>query len=163
MKNNSANMKSTFKITLLSCALMIALSSCKSQKAVIDANQTPEVIEEPAPAPLPEPEVKKEPEAKPATPAMDFRLNNYFGQIANASSVTVANNNIKEALGMFSTGEAPVLVIFYKANGVEDFDEPTTITKYLNYLKDVKANPHKVKEMVLDDQGRIKELVLIKK
>lgn len=163
MKTHTKNMKSIFKVALLCCVLMIALSSCKSQKAVVDANQTPEVIDEPMPEPQPEPEVKKEPETKPATPAMDFRLNNYFGQIANASSISVANNNIREALGMFSTGDAPVLVIFYKANGVEDFDEPTTITKYLNYLKDVKANPHKVKEMVLDDQGRIKELVLVKK
>ncbi|MFT6972595.1 MAG: hypothetical protein ACJAXX_003179 [Roseivirga sp.] len=163
MKNNMTNMKSTFKIATLSCALIFALSSCKSQKAVIDANQTPEAMEEPMPEPMPEPEVKTEPETKSATPEMDYRLNNYFGQIGNASSTSTANNNIREALGMFSTGEAPVLVIFYTANGLEDFDEPTTITKYLNYLKDVKTNPHKVKEMVLDDQGRIRELVLIKK
>jgi hypothetical protein len=158
MKNNTTNMKSIFKVISLCCALLFALSSCKSQKAVIDANPVPEVVEEPTP----EPEVKKEPETKP-TPAMDARLSSYFSQIANASSVNVANNNIREALGMFNTGEAPVLVIFYTANGTEDFDEPTTISKYLNYLKDVKLNPHKVKEMITDDQGKIKELVLVKK
>ncbi|MFT6827144.1 MAG: hypothetical protein ACI9Z3_001458 [Roseivirga sp.] len=162
MKNNTTNMKSIFKVIPLCCALLFALSSCKSQKAVIDANPVPEVIEEPTPEPIPEPEVKKEPVTKPA-PAMDARLSSYFSQIANASSVNVANNNIREALGMFSTGDAPVLVIFYAANGTEDFDEPTTISKYLNYLKDVKLNPHKVKEMITDDQGRIKELVLVKK
>ncbi len=164
MKPNSHNMKSIFKLVPVFCALLFVLSSCKSQKAVVDANQEPEeVIEETTPEPTPP--VKEEPKVDPeaANRALDARLSNYFGQIANASSVTAANNNIREAVGMFSNGEAPVLIIFYAANGTEDFDEPTTITKYLNYLKDLKKAPHKVKEMVMDSQGRIKELVLVKK
>jgi len=165
MKPNSNNMKSIFKLVPLFFVLLFAFSSCKSQKAVADANQqTEEVIEEPTPEPT-RPAVKEEPKVDPeaANRALDARLSNYFGQIANASSVTSANNNIREAVGMFSNGEAPVLIIFYSANGTEDFDEPTTITKYLNYLKDLKKAPHKVKEMVTDSQGRIKELVLVKK
>lgn len=164
MKPNSHNMKSIFKLVPVFCLLLFVMSSCKSQKAVVDANQEPEeVIEETTPEPTPP--VKEEPKVDPeaANRALDARLSNYFGQIANASSINAANNNIREAVGMFSNGEAPVLIIFYAANGTEDFDEPTTITKYLNYLKDLKKAPHKVKEMVMDPQGRIKELVLVKK
>ena len=165
MKPNSHNMKSIFKLVPVFCLLLFVMSSCKSQKAVVDANQEPEeVIEETTPEPTP-PVKKEEPKEDPeaANRALDARLSNYFGQIANASSINAANNNIREAVGMFSNGEAPVLIIFYAANGTEDFDEPTTITKYLNYLKDLKKAPHKVKEMVMDSQGRIKELVLVKK
>lgn len=159
-------MKSIFKVVPLVFAVLIALSSCKSQKAALDANQEPAVVEEETvPDPQPEPEVMPEPKDTRDAPSatLDARLSNYFGAIASATSVSAANNNIREALGLFSTGDAPVLIIFYAANGTEDYDEPTTISKYLNYLKDVKLNPHKVKEVVTDPQGKIKELVLVKK
>ncbi|MGW8122973.1 nucleoid-structuring protein H-NS [Roseivirga echinicomitans] len=155
-------MKSIFKLVPVFCVLLFVLSSCKSQKAVVDANQEPEEVVEVTPAPAP---VKEEPKVDPeaVNRALDARLSNYFGQIANATSVAQANNNIREAVGMFSNGEAPVLIVFYEANGAEDYDEPTTIYKYLSYLKDLKVAPHKVKQMVMDSQGKIKELVLEKK
>jgi hypothetical protein len=64
---------------------------------------------------------------------------------------------------LFSSPDAPVLVIFYAASGQEEFEEPTTISKYLNYVKDVKKSPNVVSEYVTDPQGRIKELVLVRK
>lgn len=138
-------------------------ASCKSQKAVADLTPEPEpvVVVEPEPEPEPEPVVK------PIEPSAEERitgsLNSYFSGIANASSTSAANRSIQEALRMFGSSDAPVLIIFYMANGQEDFDEPTTISKYLNYLKDQGKNPHKVKELVLDAQGKVKELVLVKK
>ncbi|MBO3698589.1 nucleoid-structuring protein H-NS [Roseivirga sp. E12] len=146
-------------------AIILTTASCKSQKALADvAPETPEevvVVETPEPEPEPEPVVKpKEPSAEER---ITSSLNSYFSGIANASSTSAANSSIQEALRMFGSSEAPVLIIFYAANGQEDFDEPTTISKYLNYLKDQGKNPHKVKELVMDAQGKVKELVLVKK
>lgn len=144
--------------------IILMTASCKSQKAVADvAPEEPEpvVVVEPEPEPEPAPVVKpKEPSAEER---ITSSLNSYFAGIANASSTSAANRSIGEALRMFGSSDAPVLIIFYSANGQEDFDEPTTISKYLNYLKDQGKNPHKVKELVLDAQGKVKELVLVKK
>lgn len=145
--------------------IILMTASCKSQKAVADVTPEepePVVVVEPTPEPEPEPEP-----VKPKEPSAEERitgsLNSYFSGIANASSTSAANRSIQEAVGMFGSSDAPVLIIFYAANGQEDFDEPTTISKYLNYLKDQGKNPHKVKELVLDAQGKVKELVLVKK
>ena len=141
-------------------------ASCKSKKAVADLGQQTPVEETPVvEEPEPEPEVVKKPEVKApsAKERLTSSLNSYFSGIANASSTNSANRSIQEALRMFGGSDAPVLIIFYAANGQEDFDEPTTISKYLNYLKDQGKNPHKVKELVLDAQGKVKELVLVKK
>lgn len=145
--------------------IMLMTASCKSQKAVADVvEETPEPVEV---IPEPEPEPEPEPIVKPKEPTAEERitssLNSYFSGIANASSTSAANSSIQEALRLFGNQEAPVLIIFYAANGQEDFDEPTTISKYLNYLKDQGKNPHKVKELVMDAQGKVKELVLVKK
>jgi len=145
--------------------IVLMTASCKSKKAVADLQPPPpepEVVTQPEPKPEP---VKVTPKVDTPSPkeVLSNRLNSYFSGIANASSITAANNNINEATRLFSNADAPVLIIFYAANGTEDFDEPTTISKYLNYLKDQGKNPHKVKEMVLDAQGRVKELVLVKK
>ncbi|MFY0591156.1 nucleoid-structuring protein H-NS [Roseivirga sp.] len=146
--------------------VMLMTASCKSKKAVADLQPEtpePEVVDTPAPEPEPEPQPQPKVEEPSAEEVLTNRLNSYFSGIANASSISAANNNINEATRLFSNGDAPVLIIFYAANGQEDFDEPTTISKYLNYVKDQGKNPHKVKEMVLDAQGRVKELVLVKK
>ncbi len=165
MKIKNTLLFNAFKGLAFTGLIILMTASCKSQKAVADLEPNvpePEVVDEPTPEPPPKPEpVKpKEPSAKEK---LTGSLNSYFSSIANASSTTAANRNIQEALKLFGSSDAPVLIIFYSANGQEDFDEPTTVTKYLNYLKDQGKNPHKVKELVLDSLGRVKELVLIKK
>jgi len=158
-------MNKSIKSLALFMVLVLVLASCKSKKALVDAQPEPEPMEEPAPTlelePEPEPEPRDVRSAPEAT--LDTRLNNYFAAIASASSNDVANRNIREALGLFSNGTAPVLIIIYAANGTEDYDEPTDITKYLNYIKDTGNNVHRVKEVVRDPSGKIKELVLVKK
>ena len=158
-------MNKSIKSLALFALLVLFLASCKSQKAVVDTQPEPEVIEEPTPTPAPKPEVKEEPKdvRSAPEPTLDSRLNNYFAAIASAGSTDVANRNIREALGLFNNGTAPVLIIIYSASGAEDYDEPTDITKYLNYIKDTGNNVHKVKEVVKDPSGKIKELVLVKK
>lgn len=90
------------------------------------------------------------------------RLASQFSAIANASNVNSANQTINETLSMFSDPEALVLIIIYKDGENTDYDEPTNITKYLNYLKDQKQTPHTVDKVILDDNGKIKELELMK-
>ncbi|WP_420387696.1 nucleoid-structuring protein H-NS [Roseivirga sp.] len=158
-------MNKSIKSFALFAVLVLFLASCKSQKAVVDTQPEPEVEEPtPTPEPEPEPEVEEPKDVRSAPePTLDTRINNYFAAIANASSTDVANRNIREALGLFNNGNAPVLIIIYSANGTEDYDEPTDITKYLNYIKDTGNNVHRVMEVVRDPNGKIKELVLVKK
>ena len=94
---------------------------------------------------------------KPAT-----RLNEYFDAIATSSNVTSANNSINEALGMFSSPNAPVLIVISEYEGKKDYDRPTTISKYLNYLKDQKKNINAISDIKVDGSGKITEVELRK-
>ncbi|HEU5292542.1 MAG TPA: nucleoid-structuring protein H-NS [Cyclobacteriaceae bacterium] len=95
--------------------------------------------------------------SKPAT-----RLNEYFQAIASSPNVTSANNSINEALSMFSSPEAPVLIVISEYDGKKDYDRPTTIGKYLNYLKDQKKNINAISDLKTDASGKITELELRK-
>ena len=90
-------------------------------------------------------------------------LDQYFDMIANAPSVDQANKLIGEAMQQFAGPDTPVLIIIGTFGGEKDYDRPTTISKYLNYLKDQKKSPDKVENAVLDASGKIKELELTKK
>lgn len=90
-------------------------------------------------------------------------IEDYFTQIANAPDADAANAKIAEAIKMFSSADAPVLIIISESDGVTDYDKPTTIKDYLNYLKDTKNYNNEVKEVTLDEYGQIKTLELIKK
>lgn len=89
-------------------------------------------------------------------------LMNHFSGIASASSAEIANAKIEDALRNFVGDNTPVLVIISKTAGVKDYDKPTTIRKYLNYLKDVRKNNNAVENISYDANGKISELELIK-
>ena len=103
--------------------------------------------------------------------ANDFRditrlrnqLQDMFDNIANAGSVGLANTRIDRALELFSSNSTPVLIIISQAGSKNDYDRPTTIQKYLHYLKDQEKNPNIIDNIVLDGQGKIRELQLMKK
>ena len=57
----------------------------------------------------------------------------------------------------------PVLIIISQSAGFNDYDRPTTIEKYLNYLKDQKVSRNSVHEIKYNANGKINELELIKK
>ena len=99
-------------------------------------------------------------EVKVSAPAT--RLNEYFQAIAGSTSVASANNSINEALSMFSSPEAPVLIVISEYDGKKDYDRPTTIGKYLNYLKDQKKNINAISDLKTDASGKITELELRK-
>ncbi|MDO9553016.1 nucleoid-structuring protein H-NS [Rhodonellum sp.] len=135
---------------------LLAMGACKSKKKAVVA------------APEPAPVERVEP-AKPVAPVATAeelavsKLENYFNSIANSSNVQMANSSIQEALSMFSNQETPVLIVIHEESGIKDYDEPTTIAKYLNYLKDTKKNLNFISDIRLDGNGRVSELELRRK
>jgi hypothetical protein len=112
---------------------------------------------------------KKEMEARKQAEEVTMRkemttttLSDYFSSIASSASTSEANMFINEALGLFSSPDAPVLIIISKSGSAVDYDRPTTIKNYLNYLKDTKNNINRIEKITYDDKGKIKELELFK-
>ena len=90
-------------------------------------------------------------------------LERNFATIAQSGSVSQANRTINETLGLFESPNVPVLIIIKQNAGFNDYDRPTTIEKYLNYVKDQKKAAEKVHEIKYNANGKINELELIKK
>jgi hypothetical protein len=100
---------------------------------------------------------------KQAEAAKFSTLNATFLKIAEAPSYDVADQEIAQALTLFSTSETPVLIIISQNQGFNDYDRPTTISRFLNYLKDMKAYHYQVSSVKRDATGKITELELINK
>lgn len=90
-------------------------------------------------------------------------VDEYFNLIATSSNLATTNRYIEEALQLFSSDDAPVLIIISRSGDIVDYDRPTTIRKYLEYLKDQKVVRNKIDNVVYDANGKISELELIKK
>ena len=90
-------------------------------------------------------------------------IDDQLGGIANAASVDEANRLINTALTQYATPDIPVLIIISQAGGFNDYDRPTTISKFLNYLKDKKQYKYKVESVKRDSIGKITEMELIVK
>jgi hypothetical protein len=156
--------------------LMMAGVGCKSKKKAMEASNTASLEkvkqeqeaalrkqkeeEERRRALAEEDRARRESEAKAREPKA--RLEQYFGAIANSSNVSSANNSINEALSLFASADTPVLIVISESGGQKDYDRPTTIRDYLNYLKDQKKNFNKIGNLQFDSSGKITELELIK-
>lgn len=90
-------------------------------------------------------------------------LDDYFDLIASSSNLATSNRYIGEALDLFASEDVPVLVIISRSGNIVDYDRPTTIRKYLEYVKDQKVVRNKIENVVYDANGKITELELIKK
>jgi len=90
-------------------------------------------------------------------------LDNSFRGIAGAGSFDASNRQIDAALQQFASPDVPLLIIISQSGGVNDYDRPTTISKFLNYLKDKKAYKYKVESVKRDSLGKITEIELITK
>lgn len=90
-------------------------------------------------------------------------LDDYFNLIANSSNLATSNRYINDALKLFASEDTPVLIIVSKSGNVVDYDRPTTIRRYLEYLKDQKTARNKIENVVYDANGKITELELIKR
>jgi hypothetical protein len=163
------NMK-TMKLKQLFAILMVAglsfgVAGCKSSKKAMQAEQEAKMARE-REAKLKKEEaerLRKEKEAEEAKKAPYKKVENAFSQIANASNVDAANASIQEALALFSSPDAPLLISISQNGDAKDYDKPTTIKKYLEYLKDQKKNVNTLDNLVFDEQGKIKEIELRKK
>jgi ribosomal protein S8 len=103
---------------------------------------------------------EKEEIKRKSTP--EYKLEDYFNKIANAANEDEANTYIDQSLKMFSSKTANVLIIIAEEGHIKDYDKPTNIYKYLNYLKDTKNNVNKVDEIKWDANNKIKTLILRK-
>ncbi len=106
-------------------------------------------------------EAAKRKAATVATPAV--KLEQYFNSIATSGNVASANSTINEALSMFSSAQTPVLIVVAEEGGSKDYDKPTTIQAYLNYLKDQKKNLNAISDLKFDANGKITEVELTRK
>lgn len=155
-------------------AALISLHACKNKKKLAEISDKEDVTEQMKEELTGEPEVVPEVTEETAPVQLESRaisaeelsqsekVNKYFREISSASSYEAANQSINQTLTMFSSPEAPVLIIIYDNGSEIDYDEPTTIEKYLDYLKDTKNKPAVVAEIGRDASGKIKELVLRK-
>ena len=89
-------------------------------------------------------------------------LNQHFEALTGQKDYDKANTIISNTLPMFANKEVPVLIIIAEEGDVVDYDKPTNINDYLNYLKDRKAYKAEVDTITYDANGKISELVLRK-
>jgi hypothetical protein len=108
--------------------------------------------------------LRQEEEARKQREAAKYNsVESQFLAIAAAPDINTANEKIERALSLFASPDVPVLVIISQTGGFNDYDRPTTISKYLNYLKDQKVYNNRIEQVKYDDNGKIIELELIKK
>ena len=165
------------KLVLLALVLSIFTFGCKSAKKTAATNAAAEKAKMEQEANLRnqrEEELKKrEAEEKAKRDAAStmqvmkenapkIKLSEYFNAISNADNVASANSSINEALAMFASTETPVLIVISEEGGKKDYDRPTTIKAYLNYLKDQKKNINNIESVKVDDAGKITEIELRK-
>ncbi|TFV97241.1 nucleoid-structuring protein H-NS [Algoriphagus kandeliae] len=136
---------------------ILALGACKSKKKAV----------QPEPEPAPVERVEEKPAPQPPAPTAEEvaveKLENAFNSVAAAGNTGIANQSIEQTLAMFSNQDTPVLIVIHEENGVKDYDEPTTIRKYLEYLKDTKKNLNFISDIRLDANGKVSELELRRK
>ena len=98
--------------------------------------------------------------------SLKSQLENAFITIANTAkegNLSQADNTIQKTLQLFSSDEVPVLIIISREGSMVDYDKPSNIKRYLNFLKDTKASKNAIDAIMTDADGKIKGLDLIKK
>lgn len=167
---------SRFTMLALLVILMAVGGGCKSKKKAAEAAAAAEKarIEQEAAALKKQQEEearrKREAEEEAARRAAEeanrkspqSKLEEYFRAISNSGNAASANSSINEALTMFTSPDTPVLIVIHESGGQKDYDRPTTIKNYLNYLKDQKKQADKIGNLQFDQSGKITEVELVK-
>lgn len=167
-------------VTLFVCLLLVA-SGCKSKKKAMEAQAAAEKArmeqeaadkkkreeEEARKRAQEEERLRAEADAeakrKAAASTPAARLDQYFNAIASSGNASSANSSISEALTLFSSAQTPVLIVISEEGGMKDYDKPTNIQDYLNYLKDQKKNLNSISDLKFDGAGKITEVELTRK
>lgn len=163
-------LKSIFRLTALCLILSAGLFACKSSKKMADASNDADATEQQerpddTSVDLESPKDSETADTEISEDEISNRLDTYFNAIADASGNTArANSNINEAKSMFASPDVPVLIIINETtDGTKDYDQPTNILDYMNYLKDQGKNLNDIYKVKINDRGRITELELIRK
>lgn len=90
-------------------------------------------------------------------------IDNQLQEISSSSTIDAANQKIMLSMDKFASPDVPVLIIISQAGGFNDYDRPTTISKFLHYLKDKQQYKYQVVSVKKDALGKITELELLKK
>ena len=168
--------RNSSKVVMWLFVLMICFTGCKSKKKAAEAARAAEErarMEQEANLRREEEERKKEAEEaarrdaearqrEMLANAPKAKLTEYFQSIASSNNVASANSSINEALSLFASSDTPVLIVISEENGQKDYDRPTTIRQYLNYLKDTKNNANSISDLKFDNSGKITEVELRK-
>lgn len=169
--------RNSSRVVMWLLVLMICFTGCKSKKKAAEAARAAEErarIEQESQRAKEEEQRRKEAEAEAAKREAEARqkealanapkakLNQYFESISRSTNVASANSSINEALSLFSSPDTPVLIVISEENGQKDYDRPTTIKEYLNYLKDTKNNSNSISDLQFDSSGKITEIELRK-
>lgn len=168
--------RNSSKVVMWLLVLMICFTGCKSKKKAAEAARAAEErarIEQEAKLRSEEEQKRKEAEEAARREAEarqrdmqanepKAKLNQYFESIARSGNAASANGSINEALTLFSSPDTPVLIVISEENGQKDYDRPTTIRQYLNYLKDTKNNANSISNLQFDNSGKITEVELRK-
>lgn len=104
-------------------------------------------------------------ESSTADLPLKTRLENAFNSIVKSSlngDAAATENTIQQTLKLFTSEDAPVLIIISRDGNDADFDKPTTIRRYLYLLKDTKINRNRIDAIETDPAGKIKTLDLFK-
>jgi len=174
-------LRNSAKIAVLAVALLICASGCKSSKKAAEAarlaaekakieqeanlkkqqdeERKKQLAEEQASR---DAEAKRQREAKEKEGTPYVKLDQYFDAIANSGNAASTNNSINEALALFASADTPVLIVISGSGDQKDYDRPTTIKNYLNYLKDQKKNINRIENLQFDNSGKITEVELRK-
>jgi hypothetical protein len=173
------SIRNTSRFLVLILVVMITAFGCKSKKKAMEASNAEKEkakIEQEAALRKQEEETRKREAEEKArreeearlrenemkTSAPRAKLGQYFEAIASSSSVSSANSSINEALTLFASPETPVLIVISESGGTKDYDKPTTIKDYLNYLKDQRKNINSIADVKTDGAGKITEVELRK-
>lgn len=168
--------RNSSRVVMWLFVLMICFTGCKSKKKAAEAARAAEErarMEQEAKLRSEEEQKRKEAEEaarreaearqnEMAANAPKAKLNQYFESIAGSGNVASANSSISEALTLFASPDTPVLIVISEEGGQKDYDRPTTIRQYLNYLKDTKNNANSISNLQFDGSGKITELELRK-
>ena|SRR6478609_3557487 len=166
------------KLVMLALLVTLFASGCKSRKKAMEASNAAAEkarIEQEAARKAEDQKMKEAAEAAERaqreaesrqsevdTSAPKIKLSNYFNSIAGAGNTASANSSINEALSLFASPETPVLIVISESGGLKDYDKPTNIKNYLNYLKDQKKNINSISNLTTDGSGKITEVELKK-
>ncbi len=177
--------RNSSRLAMLALVLLLCITGCKSKKKALEASnaaaEKAKMEQEQALRKQKEKEEElriaeqkrkeaeeqtrrdeEERKRKEALNTPTARLGQYFNSIAGAGNTAAANSSINEALSLFASPEAPVLIVISGSGTQKDYDRPTTIKQYLNYLKDQKKNANKISDLRFDGSGKITEVELSK-